>query len=288
MVVEQDVRPPGPYRMPMAGRDGVVRRRDRALTRLIHLDDEPAVVSAWAATGGVRIRAESASREAAGYAVERMRFALGVDQDLAEFHRAFKLDPLLGPVIRRRPWIRPLRRAEPWEALAWAITEQLIEAERAAGIQRRLVHRYGRRSACGTLRDAPAPAVLAARAPAELEACDLAGKRAIAMVRVAREVAAGRADLTEHEPAWRRLLTIREIGTWTLDKLAYHGQGRDDRIPAGDLAYVKLVGRLARPRPARHRGGGARLLRALRPLAGPRRHLPPDGPLPARVQPLGS
>jgi 3-methyladenine DNA glycosylase/8-oxoguanine DNA glycosylase len=58
-------------------------------------------------------------------------------------------------------------------------------------------------------------------------------------------VAAGRVDLTEHEPAWRRLLAIREIGPWTLEKLAFHGQGRDDQLPAGDLAYVKLVGNLA-------------------------------------------
>jgi 3-methyladenine DNA glycosylase/8-oxoguanine DNA glycosylase len=173
-----------------------------------------------------------------------MRFALGVDHDLSEFHREFTWHPLLGPIIRRRPWIRPLRRPEPWEALAWAITEQLIESARAEQIQRRLVFRYGRRSTCGTLRDAPSPAVIAARAPAELQACDLAGKRAIAMVRVAREVAAGRVDLSQHESVWRRLMSIREIGTWTVDKLAYHGQGRDDRIPAGDLAYVKLVGRL--------------------------------------------
>ena len=27
--------------------------------------------------------------------------------------------------------------------------------------------------------------------------------------------------------------------------LAFHGQGRDDQLPAGDLAYVKLVGGLA-------------------------------------------
>jgi 3-methyladenine DNA glycosylase/8-oxoguanine DNA glycosylase len=231
--------------MPIAGRDSVMRRRNRALVRLMHRGDQPVTVAAWAASGCVRIRAEGSSREAAAYAVERMRFALGVDHDLEDFHRAFKLDPLLGPVIRRRPWIRPLRRPEPFEALAWAITEQLIEAERAARIQRRLVFRYGRTSACGTLRDAPSPAALAGRAPAELEACDLAGKRAIAMVRVAREVAAGRADLREHEPTWKRLLTIREIGSWTIDKLAYHGQGRDDCIPAGDLAYVKLVGNLA-------------------------------------------
>ena len=96
------------------------------------------------------------------------------------------------------------------------------------------------------MRDAPSPAVLAGRAPAELQACDLAGKRAIAMIRVAREVAAGRADLHRHESTWKRLMTIREVGTWTVDKLAFEGQGRDDRIPAGDLAYIKLVGRMLR------------------------------------------
>ena len=39
----------------------------------------------------------------------------------------FRSDPLLGPVIRRWPMIRPERKAEPFEALAFAITEQLIE-----------------------------------------------------------------------------------------------------------------------------------------------------------------
>jgi 3-methyladenine DNA glycosylase/8-oxoguanine DNA glycosylase len=223
----------------------VVRRRDGALERLIHHGDDAAVVRAWAAGPCVRLRAESGSREAAEHAVERMRFALAVDHDLSEFQREFRRHPLLGPVIRRKPWIRPRRRAEPFEALAWAITEQLIEAQRAAQIQRRLVYRYGRLSSCGTLRDAPSAAMLAGRAPAELEACDLAGKRAIAMIRASREVAAGRADLREHESTWKRLLTIREIGSWTIEKLAYHGQGRDDMLPAGDLAYVKLVGRLA-------------------------------------------
>ncbi len=245
-VVEEDVRPRGPYRMPRAGRDGVLRRREGALVRLIHHRDEPVVVAAWAAGGCVRFRAEAAGREAAAYAVERMRFALGVDHDLMPFIHAFKRDRVLGPVIRRRPWIRPNRRAEPWEALAWAITAQLIESERAERIQRRLVYRYGRESRCGTLRDAPAPAALAARAPAELEACDLATKRAIALVKVAREVAAGRADLRDHEPTWKRLRTIREVGAWTVEKLAYHGQGRDDQLPAGDLAYLKLIGSLAR------------------------------------------
>ena len=171
-----------------------------------------------------------------------MRFALGTDHDLSEFQRRFRWDPLIGPVIRRRPWVRPRRRPEPFEALAWAVCEQLIESRRAAAIQRRIVRRHGRRSVCGTLRAPPSAAWLAGRSPAELDACGLAPKRSIALVRAAREVASGRADLSEHEPAWRRLRSIPNIGSWTLEMLAMDGQGRDDQLPALDVAYLKLVG----------------------------------------------
>jgi 3-methyladenine DNA glycosylase/8-oxoguanine DNA glycosylase len=245
-VVELDVIPPGPYRLPPPGRDGVMRRRDGALVRVLHCpEDREARVCAWIANGAVRLRAEAPTRECALYAVDRMRFALGLDHDIRPFLRRFRWDPLIGPIVRRRPWIRPLRRPEPFEALAWAITEQLIESERASAIQRVLVRRFGRRSDCGTLRDAPSAARLARCGQAELQACDLSAGRSQALIRVSREVAAGRVDLSEHEPTWRRLRTIREIGPWTLECLALHGQGRDDQIPAGDLAYVKLVGNLA-------------------------------------------
>jgi DNA-3-methyladenine glycosylase II len=231
--------------MPGGGRDGVLRRSGEVLSRLLHPDGEAVVVRAWHTGPAVRLRAEANSRDRAALGLERMRFALGLDHDLTDFHRAFCRDPLIGPAIRRRPWLRPRRRPEPFEALAWAICEQLIESRRAAAIQRRLVRGFGRPSACGTLRDAPSAALLAGRAPAEIEACGLSPKRAITMVRAAREVASGRADLTRHEPSWRRLRAIPGIGSWTLEMLAFEGQGRDDQLPAGDLKFVKLVGHLA-------------------------------------------
>jgi 3-methyladenine DNA glycosylase/8-oxoguanine DNA glycosylase len=246
VAVEQDVRPIGPYRMPPGGRDGILRRRGATLVRVLHVGDDPVIVRAWPVAGAVRLRADAATRDAAGQALARMRFALNLEHDLAPFHRRFRHDALVGPVIRRHPWLRPLRRADPFEALAWAITEQLIETRRANAIQRRLVWRYGRKSACGRFRDAPTPGALAARAPAELCALDLAAKRALALIRASHEIDRGRVDLEQHEPAWRRLLAIPNIGSWTIDCLAFHGQGRDDMLPAGDLAYVKLVGRLAR------------------------------------------
>jgi 3-methyladenine DNA glycosylase/8-oxoguanine DNA glycosylase len=232
--------------MPTAGRDGLLRRRDGALVRLLHHGDEPVTVRAWPTGSAVRVSAEAGDEEACAYGVDRMRFALGVDHDITPFLSQFKWDPLIGPVIRRRPWLRPRRRPEPFEALAWAVCEQLIDGKRATEIQRRLVRRFGRRSSCGTLRDAPTADRLAGRAHAEIEGCGLAAKRASALRRASHEVATGRADLhSDRERAWTRLKAIPHIGNWTIDCLAFHGQGCDDMIPALDLAYVKLVGRLA-------------------------------------------
>jgi 3-methyladenine DNA glycosylase/8-oxoguanine DNA glycosylase len=245
--LEHDFSPIGHYKMPGAGRDGVMRRRGRAIVRAIHRGEECAVVAAWACGGGrVRIRAQADSADGAEYALERTRYALNLDHDLRPFHAEFKRDPLIGAAIRRFPWIRPRRVGDPFQSLAWAISEQLIEVDRAFAIQRRLTFRFGRRSACGTLVDAPSAAMLAGRAPAELQACDLSAGRAIALVRCSREVASGRADLlaADHERAWARLLKISGIGPWTIEKLAIEGQGRDDMLPAGDIAYLKLVGRL--------------------------------------------
>jgi 3-methyladenine DNA glycosylase/8-oxoguanine DNA glycosylase len=176
-----------------------------------------------------------------------MRFALGVDDDLSELYRRFRRDPLLGPLLRRRPWLRPRRRPWAWEALAWAVVKQLIETERAARIQRRIVGRWGTRlgSDRRALRDVPAAVTIAGRAPAELTAMDLSPARSIALRAVAREIAAGRCDPAD--PAGdRRLLAVPEIGPWTVQCLGLFGRGDADALPAGDLIYLKLVGRLAR------------------------------------------
>jgi 3-methyladenine DNA glycosylase/8-oxoguanine DNA glycosylase len=57
-------------------------------------------------------------------------------------------------------------------------------------------------------------------------------------------VAAGRVDPADRGDD-RRLLAIREIGPWTVQCLGLHGRGEPDSLPAGDLAFIKLVGRLA-------------------------------------------
>jgi 3-methyladenine DNA glycosylase/8-oxoguanine DNA glycosylase len=231
--------------------DGVLRSRGGVLERLIHQGAEPVHLRvAQTAPDTVLFGARSRSAEAARYGIERMRFALGVDEELGAFYREFARDPLIGRSIRERPWLRPRRRPEPFEALAWAICEQLIEYERAAAIQRRIVAAMGPRwTAWGEcehpLRDVPAPLAFAGTAPARLESFDLAGSRARLLVRVAREVAGGRLNLhdADHKRARQRLLAIPGVGPWTVEMLALHGQGRYDQLPAGDVGLLKYVGR---------------------------------------------
>jgi 3-methyladenine DNA glycosylase/8-oxoguanine DNA glycosylase len=252
--VEQrvEIRPAGPFQLPRGDMDGALRRRGGVLERLLHHAGQPVLVrAAQTAPDRVLLGARASTREAAAHGIARMRFALGVDEDLRAFHRRFARDPLIGRSLRRRPWLRARRRPEPFEALAWAVCEQLIEYERAVAIERRLLSALGRRwigwdGAASPLRDLPAPAELAGTAPALLESFDLAGARALTLVRAAREVAHGRIDLHSAEPehGWRRLRAIPGIGSWTVEMLALHGQGRHDQVPAGDLGLLKLVGRL--------------------------------------------
>ncbi|HVO54352.1 MAG TPA: hypothetical protein VMT37_08065 [Solirubrobacterales bacterium] len=233
---------------------------------MLHVGASPVLVRAWQpARERVVLRAEAVDPRAVAWpplgppqppvaagpeqlelAIERMRFALGVDVDLSEFQQRFRRDSLLGPLIRRMPDFRPKRTPWPWEALASAVCGQLIEAERAALIERRIAGRWGARLGEGRamLRDVPPPATIAGRAPAELQSMDLSGPRSIALRRLAADVVSGRSRLDSADSD-RRLLATPEIGPWTVQRLALFGRGDMDSLPAGDLAYIKVVGRVA-------------------------------------------
>jgi DNA-3-methyladenine glycosylase II len=250
VTVRVEVRPPWPFRLRVPGKDGLYRRRGVARQRLLRVGGEPVFCGVAHERGVVVFAARAASRAAAEEAVRRMRVATGVDEDHRAFHEAFVGDPFIGRAVRAFPELRVRRRPDPWEALSFAILEQLIEFDRAAEIQRRLIARFGYRCADTGLRDAPSAAEVAALAPAQLGAFDLPQHRASTLWRAAREVASGRVDLDrDHEAGWKRLRAIAGIGPWTIEMLATMGQGRYDLVPAGDLGYLKIVGRMTTGNP---------------------------------------
>ena len=289
-------RPPSPFRLPRYGGEDrvlrVARRRRHAPAarrgqpgpgprlaagagpgRAARRAGRPGAVAAAAAGARAR-RAPGRARPSSSSAIERMRFALGVDDDLGEFYRRFRRDPLLGPLLRRRPYLRPRRRPWPWEALAWAVVKQLIETGRAARIQRRIVGRWGPRLGRGPRRrcaTCPRAALIAGRAPAELESMGLAAEP---RDRPARGRPRGRRRPLRSRrarPPTARLLAVREIGPWTVQCLGLFGRGDPDSLPAGDLDLPEAGRPPRRPRPPRDGRGGRGVLRAVRAVPRPRR-----------------
>jgi 3-methyladenine DNA glycosylase/8-oxoguanine DNA glycosylase len=249
ILVREVVRPVWTFRLGRASMEGLLRRRGDGLVRLMHVGGAPVVVAvAQPAPDHVVFAARAASEATAREGIARMRFVVGVDDDLREFHERFRDDPVIGAAVRAHPGMRVRRTPTPWETLAWAITEQLIEFERAVLIQRRMLRALG--PSWAGFRDVPPAEVVAAQAPALLESFGLAAKRALAMRRAAGDVAAGRIDWAAAAgdsplaDVFARLLVIREIGPWTVEMLALHGLGRLDVVPAGDLGYLELVGAL--------------------------------------------
>jgi DNA-3-methyladenine glycosylase II len=234
--------------------DGLTRVRNGVLHRLLHIDGTPTLVRvAQLASGNVLFGATHPE------AIARMRRALWVDLDLTAFHALYRQDPWIGAAVRADPYLRPPGRPYAFEALTAAVTEQLIEYDRAVQIQRRIHACFGRASEPHRLRDSASAAALAEAAPARLESFDLIGRRAIALTRVARQVAMGRIDLEHPDPtqqhhAAQRLRQIPNIGTWTIEMTALTGQGRIDQFPAGDLGFLKLVGQIASGGDPRARG----------------------------------
>ena len=247
-----EVTPPWPFRLRGGSMDGLFRRRGGAVQRLVHVGEERVFVGAvQPAEETVVLAARAATPDAAAAGLRRMRFAIGVDEDHREFHERFRGDRFIGRAMREVPHLRVRRRPDPWEALFCAITEQLIEFDRACAIQRRMTAAFGRRCTQTGLRDVPTPAALAALSPARLAAFDMPQHRATTLWKAATEVALGRVDLhaPDHERCWRRLRAIPGIGPWTTEMLGLNGQGRDDQVPAGDLGYIKLVGRITTGHP---------------------------------------
>lgn len=222
--MELVVRPLWPSEPPPAVGYGSLLRVERGIARrAMVIDGELVLAEAAWRDDVVHLRGDER-------AVDRLRFMLALDDDLAPFHRAFRSDPLLGRVVKARPRLRVLRVPDPWEALAWGVMFQLIDTQRAGQIAWAFTRAHGRRHESGLW---AAPPRAAFENQAALEAAGLAPTQARTLARVAR-VGVERAE------------TVKGIGEWTLGQLQLFGYGRYDVPLAKDVGirncYARMTG----------------------------------------------
>jgi 3-methyladenine DNA glycosylase/8-oxoguanine DNA glycosylase len=239
-LIEASLRARGPYSLRLSirhGSDATRVVRDGALRCVFEVDGrlEPATAR-QAPDGTLLLRAGSAG------SLEQLRFTLGVEADHSEFLRRFRDDAFLGTSIRRLRGMRPLRCGTVTQALLRALCGQLIAAQRARAIERRIVR--AATPALDGLHAPPTPASLGRFSPAELRALGLGGPRASALVRLCRTLELERLRAVPTAAAAERLVRESRIGPWSVGVVCLEGLGRYERGLVGDLGLVKLLSRM--------------------------------------------
>lgn len=162
--------------------------------------------------------------------------------------RVLSRDPLLAPLVERRPGLRVPGAWDPFEVAVRAVLGQQISVAGARTLAGRLVALCGRPlpkrlARPGLTHVFPSPAAVA---EADVASVGLPRARAAALKAFARAVADGSFTLAAPkglEDFEERLTALPGFGPWTAHVVALRAFGEGDAFPEGDLGLVKAMER---------------------------------------------
>jgi AraC family transcriptional regulator of adaptative response / DNA-3-methyladenine glycosylase II len=176
--------------------------------------------------------------------IARVRRVFDLAADPSAIARHLSNDPLLAPLVARRPGLRVPGAWDGFELAIRAVLGQQISVTAAAGFASRLVARYGeplRAPAPGLTHLFPRPEVLA---NADLTTLGLPKSRATTLSALAAALLENPELLSSHcalEEAVQRLRAIRGVGEWTAQYIALRQLREPDAFPASDLALLRAL-----------------------------------------------
>lgn len=238
-----ELRPRGPFQLRMtlgAVRDGTLRLHDDGAELVFATAAGPAHARVAQRRDGTLAIALAAPDAAA--ALDRLRFLLGLDDDIAPFLAMAERDSLLSASVARARGLRAPRTGTCLHALIRALAGQLVTFSEARRIERSLVFRVGRPHAGLML--SPERADLARLSAADVCASGLSARRAAALVRISALLDLERLPQAPPDGVAARLLRERQLGPWSVGTFFLHGLGRYDRGLEGDLGLIKLCSAL--------------------------------------------
>jgi AraC family transcriptional regulator of adaptative response / DNA-3-methyladenine glycosylase II len=178
--------------------------------------------------------------------VSRIRQMFGLDDHVEQAEAHLGADPLLAPLVRRRPGIRVIGGWDRFETAVRVVVGQQISVTGAATITGRIVARHGSPlagTALGLTHVFPtADALIALRA----DGLGMPSARVATISALARAVTDGDVDLYSPDPSVvrERLVALPGIGPWTAEVIAMRAIRDPDAFPASDLGLRQAVGRL--------------------------------------------
>jgi DNA-3-methyladenine glycosylase II len=219
-----------------------LRHEDRVIAAAVR-EKNPGMLEIWLPGGG--------SAADLAFAAESMARLLALDADLDGFYAMLADDPVLANAVGRLRGLRPPRSESVFEALVLAIVGQQISSAVARVIREGLVETYGTPvEADGHVLHAfPTPQSLIDAGTDGLRAQKLSARKAEYIQDTAERTLSGSID-PDHlstlgdEEAIAELVAVRGIGRWTAEWVLMRALGREDILPAGDLALRRVVSEL--------------------------------------------
>lgn len=219
-----------------------------------------AIVELTPQDGGVRCRLELDDPADHDAAVASCRRLLDLDADSTAVDVHLGRDPVLGPLVERRPGLRVPSTVDGLELAVRAIVGQQISVAGARTVLGRLAEELGEpmAGAHGLERRFPSAYAFAGADPARFPFPRVRGE---ALRSLARLVLERRLDLDAGgDPT--ALHGIRGVGPWTASYISMRALGDADVWLPGDVGLRNALARLGRPTDAL---GAARLAEAWRP-----------------------
>lgn len=216
-------------------------RQGMSHTRLLSSASGHHAVTLTIGSLGVEVDTSAPSEDLPGLTATIRRW-LDLDADLEAVTRAFAPDPLLGPLVSRRPGLRAVGYPEPFEAAIMTVLGQQVSVTAAGTFAGRLAAAYGTPGPAG-LTIFPTPEVLAAAPAEELRsAVGVTGTRGATVQNVARAFRDGLTLTGDHAAVRAELLAIPGIGQWSVDYLTVRVLGDRDAFTPGDLVLRRAMG----------------------------------------------
>ncbi|MEA2479226.1 MAG: AraC family transcriptional regulator [Thermoleophilaceae bacterium] len=197
--------------------------------------------------GRVACRLRLADERDRGQALTICRRLFDLDMDPVAVAEGLGGDPLVAPLVARRPGLRVPGAADPAELAVRAVLGQQVSVSGARTVAGRLVERYGESLPApdGELTHVfPSAAALAAADPQDLP---MPRRRAGALIGLCAALCDGGLSLDpggDLEGTRAALLDLPGIGPWTAGYVAMRALGDADAWPPGDLGLRHAVERL--------------------------------------------
>lgn len=202
-------------------------------------------VSAWPGEQALKLELHAPMAGQLLDIVQRLRRMFDLDADPRVVADALSADPLLRPLLRRRPGLRLPSGWDGFEVAVRAVLGQQVSVAAARTLATRVAQRHGEALSNpfgGRLeRLFPTPAALA---DADLQAIGLTRARADSVRTVARALLDGRVDFRPErtlDDFTARWVALPGIGPWTAQYIAMRALGHPDAFPAEDLVLRKAL-----------------------------------------------